>query len=153
LEELMNDLSTTLDAYLAMWNERDLASRATLIETAWSADCRYVDPQFEAEGHAGLSTMVTAAQIRFPGHDLRLASGIDTHHDEVRLAWEVVAPDGSSALKGIDIGSLGPDGRLTSVVGFFGELPARECGNGSFAESESTPPEASSAARPEGSRR
>jgi hypothetical protein len=128
LEEVMNDLSTTVDAYLSMWKERQVARRADLIEQAWSTDCSYLDPQFEATGHAGLSRMVAAAQNQVPGHHLRLASGIDAHHDEIRFAWDVVAPDGSTALSGIDIGSLGPDGRLIRVVGFFGELPPRSAG-------------------------
>jgi hypothetical protein len=27
---------------------------------------------------------------------------------------------------GIDVGELAPDGRLRSITGFFGELPARD---------------------------
>jgi SnoaL-like domain len=119
----MGTISRTVDAYLAMWNERDGARRAQLIETAWREGGRYVDPQFDALGYAELGRMVAAAQGQFPDHSLRLTSGLDTHHEEVRFTWEVVAPDGSQALHGIDFGSFGSDGRLARVVGFFGNLP------------------------------
>src|SRR5882762_1300042 len=84
----------------------------------------YVDPMLEAEGHAGLSEMVTGVQARFPGHRFRRVSGIDTHHDQVRFAWELVAPDGAVVVGGIDIGALAADGRLRHIAGFFGAPPA-----------------------------
>ena len=110
--------------YLAMWNETDRTRRAAHIARAWTGDSSYVDPLVAAEGHAALSTMVDGVQAKFPGHRFRRASGIDTHHDQLRFAWELVAPDGSVVVKGIDVGGLSPDGRLTRITGFFGELPA-----------------------------
>ena len=32
----MSDVITTVDTYLAMWNEPDAAARAELIERAWT---------------------------------------------------------------------------------------------------------------------
>jgi hypothetical protein len=119
----MNNPSHVIDAYLAMWSETDAGRRAELIATAWMPSGRYVDPLFDAEGHDALDTMVVTAQDRFPDHTLRLASALDAHHDEVRFAWVVDAPDGSVALAGTDFASFSADGRLTSVVGFFGDLP------------------------------
>ena len=46
------------DAYIAMWNEEDPATRAALIEEAWAADGAYRDPLLAADGHAALSEMV-----------------------------------------------------------------------------------------------
>ena len=121
----MSDITKIVDAYLAMWNETDPARRAEHIDRAWARDGRYVDPKLEAEGRAALSDMVAAVHAGFPGHRFRRVSGIDNHHDELRFAWELVAPDGSIAVAGIDVGGLAPDGRLQRVTGFFGELPAR----------------------------
>ena len=121
----MSDITKIVDAYLAMWNETDPARRAEHIDRAWARDGRYVDPKLEAEGSAALSDMVAAIQAGFPGHRFRRVSGIDNHHGELRFAWELVAPDGSIVVAGIDVGGLAPDGRLQRVTGFFGELPAR----------------------------
>jgi hypothetical protein len=120
----MSDVKTTVDTYLAMWNEADPARRAKHIERAWADDGRYVDPMLEAAGHAALSEMVTGVQTRFPGHRFRRASGIDIHHDQLRFAWDLVAPDGAVVVAGIDIGALAADGRLKRITGFFGALPA-----------------------------
>lgn len=119
----MNDLTKTVDTYLAMWNEIDPTRRARHIQQAWTADARYVDPQLEAEGYAALSEMVAAVQARFPGHRFRRISGIDAHHDQLRFAWQLVAPDDSVVVAGVDIGALDPDGRLRCIAGFFGDLP------------------------------
>ena len=120
----MNDLTTTVDTYLAAWNETDRNQRTTLIEKAWSSGGRLIDPPLAAEGHAGIDEMVETLQSQFPGHRFRRASGIDTHHDHLRFGWELVSPDGTVVLAGLDVGEVADDGRLSRITGFFGELPA-----------------------------
>jgi len=120
----MSDATTTVDTYLAMWNETDPKHRAQLIERAWAGDGRYVDPMLEAEGHAAISEMVAGVQAKFPGHRFRRLSGIDTHHDQLRFAWDLVSPEGAVVVAGLDIGALASDGRLRRITGFFGEAPA-----------------------------
>jgi hypothetical protein len=123
-EDDMNDVATTVDTYLAMWNETDPGRRAEHIRLAWVEDGRYVDPLLEAEGHAALGDMVAGVHEQFPGHRFRRTSGIDSHHDRVRFGWELAAPDGAVTVAGVDLGELAPDGRLRAIAGFFGELPA-----------------------------
>ncbi|MGH2588606.1 MAG: nuclear transport factor 2 family protein [Dehalococcoidia bacterium] len=120
--------SPTVDTYFAMWNEPDATKRAALIERAWTSDSRYVDPMLEAQGHAALSEMVAGVHARFPGHRFRRQSGIDTHHDQIRFAWDLVAPDGTITVAGVDIGEVAADGRLRRITGFFGEVPAETTG-------------------------
>ena len=121
-EVMTRILTATVDAYFAMWNEEDTAKRAQHIEEAWADSGRYVDPARDAAGHAALSEMVSAARPHFPGHTVRRTSAIDSHHDQLRFAWQVVGPDGSVPVAGIDVGVLAPDGRLQRITGFFGEL-------------------------------
>src|SRR5207249_11498680 len=83
--ELMSDVATTVDTYLAMWNEPDPDRRAGHIERAWAADAHYVDPLLEAEGHAALSEMVAGVHGQFPGHRFRRARVIDPHHRPARV--------------------------------------------------------------------
>jgi hypothetical protein len=121
----MDDVATTVDAYMAMWNEPDSTRRSEHVQRAWSEAGRYQDPVLESEGHAGLSEMVANVHAQFPGHRFRRVSAIDSHHDQIRFAWEFVAPDGTVTLTGIDVGIVAADGRLKRVVGFFGPLPER----------------------------
>ena len=120
----MHDVTTVVDTYLAMWNETNPKRRAQLVERAWADDGRYVDPMLEAEGHAAIREMVAGVQAKFPGHRFRRLSGVDTHHDQLRFAWDLVTPEGGVVAAGIDVGALASDGRLRRITGFFGELPA-----------------------------
>ncbi len=122
----MNDLTTIIDTYLAAWNETDPARRAALIDSVWAADGRLTDPPLAAEGRSGIGDMASALQAQFPGHRFRRATGIDAHHNHLRFGWELVGPDGSVALSGLDVGELADDGQLRSITGFFGELPLAE---------------------------
>jgi len=117
------DVTTTIDTYLAMWNEPDRATRLALIERAWTTEGRYVDPVQEARGHDALSAMVDAIQEQFPGQRFRRQSGVDSHHDQVRFAWDLAAPDGAVTVAGVDVGVVADDGRLVSITGFFGDPP------------------------------
>jgi len=117
------DVTTTVDTYLAMWNEPDRATRLALIERAWTTEGRYVDPLQEAQGHDALSAMVDAIQEQFPGQRFRRQSGVDSHHDQVRFAWDLATPDGAVTVAGVDVGVVADDGRLVSITGFFGDPP------------------------------
>lgn len=120
-------MTTSVDTYFAMWNETDPERRAALIESAWTDDARYVDPVLEAAGHAALSEMVASVHERFPGQRFVRTSAIDAHHDLVRFGWQLAAEGGEVTVAGIDVGVLAPDGRLSSITGFFGDLdPAGE---------------------------
>ncbi len=122
----MNDLTQLIDTHLTAWTEPDAQRRAELVARVWSEDGRLVDPPFAGEGHAGISEMGAMLQQQFAGHRFRRVSAVDAHHDHLRFAWELVGPDGTVALSGIDVGELDGDGRLRRITGFFGELPERE---------------------------
>jgi hypothetical protein len=122
----MSDVTNTVDAYIAMWNETDPATRAETIRVAWTDDGHYVDPLMESQGHEGLSAMIDGAQAQFPGHTIRRTSGVDVHHGLVRFSWELVGEDGAVAVAGLDIGVLADDGRFSRIAGFLGDLPEVE---------------------------
>jgi hypothetical protein len=119
-------VTTVTDTYLRMWDETDSAARAALIEAAWAPAGRYADPLQEAEGHAALSEMAAGIQAHYPGHAFRRTSGVDAHHDAVRFEWELVGPDGTVVVAGVDVGTLDGDGRFAAITGFFGPAPALE---------------------------
>jgi hypothetical protein len=64
---MTKDATAIVDAYFAMWNEEDTATRARHIEEAWTDSGRYVDPARDAQGHAALNEMVSEARPHFPG--------------------------------------------------------------------------------------
>lgn len=122
----MSDVTTTIDTYLEAYSEADAERRNQLLEKVFAVDGQLIDPPLDAAGHQGISDMVGAVLGQFPGHRFRRVSGIDSHHDAVRYGWELVAPDGTVTLAGMDVALLDSDGRLQRVTGFFGDLPAED---------------------------
>jgi HEAT repeat protein len=123
-DTITDTLTATVDTYLSMWNERDAARRAAIIRDAWTDDARYVDPMLEASGHAELNAIVEAVQAQFPGQQFCRTTGVDAHHHHVRFGWQLEATDGAVTVAGIDVATVAADGRIQSIVGFFGDLPA-----------------------------
>src|ERR1700755_384826 len=118
----MADIETTVERWFSALNETDAARRAPLVESAWTPDGRWVDPPFEGQGHEAISGMVDAIYQQYPDHRFRRASAVDTHHDSLRIGWEVGLPDGNVVIAGTDVGLLDGDGRLARITGFFGPL-------------------------------
>lgn len=119
----MTEPTATIDTYLEAYGESDPGRRRELIEKAWAPDGVLTDPPMDATGHEAIDGMFAAVQGSFEGHRFRRTSGVDEHHGTARYSWELVGPDGSVALSGIDIASFDEAGRLARVTGFFGELP------------------------------
>jgi len=121
----METTLTTIDTYLAALNETDAERRTELVAEAWTPDGTYLDPMQEAAGHVGMVELAGGVHAAYPGHTFRRTTEIDGHHDLVRFGWELVGPDGSLTVAGIDVADLAEDGRLRAVRAFFGDLPAR----------------------------
>src|SRR5690242_8819676 len=104
------DLATTIDAHLAAYGEPDAATRADLVRRIWSADGQLLDPPIEGAGHDGIAALGDIVQAHYAGHTFRRTSAVDTHHGFARYAWDLVAPDGSVAISGLDVAEVGDDG-------------------------------------------
>jgi SnoaL-like protein len=116
----MADVTTVVDAYIAMWNETDAGARRAIVGQAFGDDGTYLDPLMSGEGADGIDAMVAGAQAQYPGVRFELVSGPDHHHDRVRFAWRMVGGNGGGELaRGVDFATLADDGRLRSVTGFL----------------------------------
>lgn len=120
------DLHTTVDTHLDAYGEPDGQRRAALISQVWTDHGQLVDPPIEGTGHAGISDMAAAVQSQFPGHTFRRTTGIDAHHSFARYGWELVSSDGDVVLAGLDIAEINDNGHLQRIVGFLGDMPAKE---------------------------
>lgn len=119
----MRDLAAAIDTYLEAYSEADPERRRQLIAHAWSTDGRLIDPPMDASGRDAIHEMAGAVQGQFPDTTFRRTTGIDSHHRYARYGWELVGHDGSAVLDGTDIVHVGEDGKLTTVLGFFGDIP------------------------------
>ena len=115
--------SEVVAAYGAAWAEPDEAKRRALLTEAWAEAGVYVDPTGRADGREALVQHIAGFHGMFPGHRIDNASGVDEHDGYLRFAWKMVGPDGAVVMEGVDFGSLDGDGKLKSIVGFFGPWP------------------------------
>jgi hypothetical protein len=116
----MADVTTVVDAYIAMWNETSPEARRAMVARAFGEDGTYLDPLMAGEGPDGIDAMVAGAQAQFPGARFELTGGPDHHHDRVRFAWRMIGGDGAGEIaRGVDFATLADDGRLRSVTGFL----------------------------------
>ena len=110
--------------YVAAWGETDAAKRRALLERCWGDDALYCDPMSDGRGRDALDSFIAGMHAQQPGARIEMTSGVDQHHNQIRFAWAFIAPDGSRAIEGIDAGEIGPDGRLSRIVGYWGAPPA-----------------------------
>jgi len=125
MPELTDTLTETVDTHLAGYCEPDQQRRAELLGSVWSDDGELVDPPMEGRGLAAIGDLVDVVLTHFPAHRFERTTVVDEHHGFARYGWALVAPDGATSVTGTDVVRVGDDGRLTSVVGFFGELAPR----------------------------
>lgn len=119
------DAAETVAKYGAAWSEPDEAGRRRLLEEAWADGGVYRDPSAVAEGREALIAHIGNFRQAMAGHEIVLTSGVDVHGRHLRFAWKMRGPDGADAMEGVDFGELDDDGRLRSIVGFFGPWPER----------------------------
>lgn len=122
----MSDLTATIDTWLEAYAEPDADRRRQLIGRVWADEGQLIDPPLDAAGPTAIDAMAAAVQGQFPGHRFRRTSGVDTHHGVARYGWELVGADGSVPVVGLDVAEVDDAGRLVRVIGFFGDLPARQ---------------------------
>lgn len=115
-------LEGVIDTNLEAYGEPDAARRRALIEHVWADDGHLIDPPLDGQGHDGIDAMFAAVQGQFAGHTFQRTTAVDAHHGVARYGWSLVAADGSVTVAGMDVAVVDADGRLSKVVGFFGEL-------------------------------
>lgn len=117
-------LNDTIDTHLAGYCEPDRERRTKLLAEAWNPVGRLIDPPMEGSGIEAIADLVDVVLTHYPEHRFVRTTETDEHHGFVRYGWSLVGPDGEPAVTGTDIAALGPDGKLVSIVGFFGDLAA-----------------------------
>lgn len=113
-----------LKAYEAVWSETDPASRAALIERCLVENAEIIGPGYHLRGHEAISGDAARHQREHPDWKALFASGVDAHSGWARFAVQVVGTDGAIVAQGLDVIEFATDGRIQTVITFWGTLPA-----------------------------
>jgi hypothetical protein len=116
--------------YVAAWNEPNGAKRLQILERCWAENAGYVDPNADLRGRAALCEHIAKVHAGRPGARIEMMSGVDLHHNVVRFLWRLVHAHGGFGDTSIDFGEVDATGKLTRIVGFFGEMPRLEGASG-----------------------
>ncbi len=119
-ETTQHDLTATVRGYFDCWNAADHEARSAAIEQTWALDATSTDPVANVSGHDAIAAMMAATLDAYPGHRFAQIGDINSHHDMVRWAWEMVDANGQRVIDGIDVASVDDEGRLVTLTGFFG---------------------------------
>jgi hypothetical protein len=114
---------TVLLAYAALWAEADAGRRQALLDQCLSNDARIIGPGFRLAGHAAISQEVERFLRHERGVRAVLASGYALHSGWARFGVAMVDATGAVVAEGEDVVELGADGRIATVVTFWGAVP------------------------------
>jgi uncharacterized protein YndB with AHSA1/START domain len=108
-----------VDAWFDAWNETDAASRASRLGAIASPAVRMRDRFSCVNGIDDLTPHIGASQRFMPGFRMQRA-GTPRHCQGVVLAdWTASGPDGQVRAHGTNVFTLGADGLIASVTGFW----------------------------------
>ncbi len=111
----------SLEHMLAAWNEQDSAKIREHLNVALDEDVHFVDPNYDIIGIDAFEAMVHAVQKTIPGAVYSHTSDLDSHHNLYRYHW-AIHHHNKLIMPGFDVTEIDASGKITKVIGFFGEL-------------------------------
>jgi hypothetical protein len=112
-------LAEMIDGHLQAYAMADVDRRNALVAANWNADGELLDPPLAGRGHAEIAGLADVVVTHYAGHRFERTTDIDVHHGYGRYGWKLVAPDGSTAITGVDFVQFDAAGKLLRIVGFF----------------------------------
>jgi hypothetical protein len=111
----MHNLSSFIDRYVAVWNERDAEARRRRIADVWAANGTTCYRLLDARGYEAIESRVTGSWDRWLREDkffFRAASAV-SHHQAIKLNFAMLATDGGKVeANGLAYLLVDKDGRI-----------------------------------------
>jgi len=119
LNELHGGAADKVDGWFAAWSAPDETTRAERLAAIAAPDVRFRDRFSLVAGMSDLLPHLAATHRFMPGFRLQ-RSGEVRHCQATALAdWVAVGPDGQERGRGTNVFTLGADGRIEAVTGFW----------------------------------
>lgn len=118
----MGSYPESLDHMLAAWNAPDAVQVRGHLEKCLGSNVRFVDPSIDVIGIDGFEQNVRDVKSKIPGAVYSRTSGVDSQHNFHRYHW-AIHQEGQLLLSGFDVTETDTQGKVTCVIGFFGEVP------------------------------
>ncbi len=97
------EIRNLVEAHLAIWNERDLKKRESLMKKVYADDIEMVDSHFIARGYKEINGFVDGLQQKSSTSKFSHIKAIDVNHNIARLYWQNGTPEKPDAVTGMDL--------------------------------------------------
>jgi SnoaL-like protein len=112
----------TAEQYVEFWNAAAADEQQRLAAATFTDGVSYHAPLAVMRGPEELMRFRNEFAEHLPDYSFRLRREPETHHDRVRLAWELVTGTGTFAT-GTDLLELDELGHITSITTFLDQAP------------------------------
>jgi SnoaL-like domain len=113
-----SNLADLLDTYATSWGALPAHERLRAFEACLAEDFIYTDPNTRTTGYTELCAYMDGFQQQLPGGGF-VNRHVAQHHDCLLVSWDMTDASGAVLSPGTSFGTLGTDGRLTAMTGFF----------------------------------
>jgi len=103
---------------LGVFGERDVERRRAVLETIWSPEGVFVDPEGRSVGFDAIDQRIGELQAQFPGFVFAARGTADVMQDVGSLAWGFGPAGAGPAVTGVDI-AVTRDGKIESLYAFI----------------------------------
>ncbi len=117
--EAYGQAGQTVDRYFALWSEPDEARRLAELDAIADAAIVFRDRFGMCLSRADLAAHIGAARQHMPGLTLAREGAYQQCQGIGVADWTASAPDGTVVARGRNLFDLGPDGRLTRIIGVW----------------------------------
>ncbi|MEL7028565.1 MAG: hypothetical protein AAGL49_04990 [Pseudomonadota bacterium] len=111
----------SLDKMFAIWNTSDEARKGALVDQALEHNVHFADPRHNIIGRDPFLRMVADTQKQIPGAVYARSSDVGFQNNFCRYHW-TIQTDGKLLMTGFDFVEVNDSGKISKVIGFFGEL-------------------------------
>jgi uncharacterized protein YndB with AHSA1/START domain len=119
-----------VDAWFRVWSSDDATTRHAMLASIASDDVRFRDRFGATEGLAELAAHISNAQRFMPGFRVERRGDVRHTQGSALFDWVTLSGDGHPAGGGSNVFTLGPDGRIEAVIGFWSAIPGSGAANG-----------------------
>lgn len=117
---MAHDLAATVRLYDQVWAERDIGRRRELLDSIWTDDSVYLDPDVPKGivGPDALVEYIEASFEQYPGLAITPISEVAVLHDRATYRWRASSTDDPDVV-GTDFIEFDADGRILRLTGFY----------------------------------
>jgi hypothetical protein len=105
--------------FIEAWNTDDGAERLNLLSSCCTPEAEFISPQGVVSGIDAMNAAIGDFRRMFPSAVV-VSGAADVHNGSLRFRWQTNWNDGREPLVGDDFGRLNGEGRITSMVSFYG---------------------------------